>query len=135
MSWISWPASVWTVLTLGLLACSAGCSPVVRSIRIGESFPPRPVSSDVQLYSVRLPDCPFEEIGLLDMEKEPGFLATPSSEERVDAMKTKARQMGGDAIIGLAQLPPAEGFRGGLSGTVIRFPAGACVKEVVSDEG
>lgn len=134
MTWISLPATVWTALTLGLLGCSAGCSPVVRSTRIGGSFPPRPVSSDVQLYSVRLPECPFEEIGLIDMEKEPGFFRR-SSEERLDAMKTKARQMGGDAIIGLAQLPPTEGFRGGLTGTVIRFPAGPCVKEVASDGG
>ena len=106
MAWNSLPASVCTVLTLSLLACSAGCSPVVRSTRIGENFPSRPVSSDVQLYSVRMPDCTFEEIGLRDMEKEPGFLPVHLSEERLDAMKTKARQIGEDPIIGLTQLPP-----------------------------
>lgn len=73
---------------------------------------------------MRIPECTFEEIGLLTVERGPGPFV--SAEKRLRAVKDRARHMGGDAVIGLTQLPATEGFRGGLAGTVVRFNEETC---------
>lgn len=100
-----------------------GCSPVVRSTALGPSYPPRAPDSEVLTFSVRLPECAFDEIGLVTVEKE-NSLTFIAVEEPLIALQK--RRMGGDAVIGLTQLPPAEGLYGGLSGTVIRFSQESC---------
>ena len=106
-----------------LVVCA--CSPVVQSTRLGPAYPSRPPESDILVFSVRTPECAFEEIALITAENEPA-LKFIGVVEPLDAVQNQARRLGGHALIGLTQLPPAEGFRGGLRGTVIRFLQESC---------
>ena len=108
--------------TVLLLLLFASCSPVVHSTSLSARHTPRPAESPVLTYSVRAPECAYEEIALLTVERGPPF----SREQPLDAREKRARQLGGDAIVGLTQLPPSEEFRGGLSGTVVRFVNESC---------
>ena len=113
-----------TTLALVLLVVSA-CSPVVQTTRLGPAYPSGPPASDILVFSVRTPECPFEEFALITAENEPA-LKFIGVTEPLDALQNQARRVGGHAIIGLAQLPQAKGFRGGPRGTVIRFVQDDC---------
>ena len=114
-----------SILPCILLLLAVACSPVVRSTSLGMTYPPRPPDSEFLIFSVRTPECGFEEVGLITVEKENSlnFIAV---DDPLAALQKRARRMGGDAVIGLTQLPPAEGFYGGLRGTVIRFAQEGC---------
>ena len=108
-----------------LLLLGAACSPVVRSTSLGTTYPPRPPESQLLTFSVRTPECGFEEIGLITVEKE-NSLNFIKVDDPLLALKERARRMGGDAVIGLTQLPSTDGFYGGLRATVIRFTEDSC---------
>lgn len=103
---------------------AAACAPMVNSTALGPAHPPRSSESEILLFSVRIPECPFEEIGLLTVERAPGPFV--SAKGALRAIKNRAGEMGGDAVIGLSQLAVTEGFNGGLAGTVVRFDEETC---------
>jgi hypothetical protein len=86
------------------------------------------------MYSTERPRCPFEEIGTVRSRK-PGFWV--SMEDVAESVRDVARELGGDAIIGVTN---ATQLNGGtvigstvtidtdpvLSGTVIRFKDDEC---------
>jgi len=109
-----------------ILAVVCGCAPSTR-VTSFETYPPRPSTHKIRIYRTTLPDRPFEEIGLVSSRQRNKFI---SMEAVLESLKKEAREMGGDAIIGLSEVNEAQGFVGDtgiidrdpvLSGTVIRF--------------
>jgi hypothetical protein len=120
-----------TLLIAGASALFLACAgrPHVRSVPFG-SFPSQPPDHEVSLYSTKMPECPYEEVGLVSGERR-GLGA--SDEQVLAAVIRQARKMGGDAIVGIGQVRHVSG--GGqsvsvdtmpLSGTVVRFTDPHC---------
>lgn len=106
-------------------ACLA-CSPATRGTSFS-NYPPRPETQAIRIYRSTLPKQPFEEIGIVSSRQRNKLI---SMEAVMESLKQKAREMGGDAIIGLSEANEAQGYVGDtgildrdpvLSGTVIRF--------------
>lgn len=104
------------------------CTPAVRSTPFA-NYPPHPSEHPIRIYRVQAPECPFEEVGIVSSRQRNKFI---SMEEVLSALMERAREMGGDAIVGFGEDDQARGavVTGGnvvvdrdptLSGTVIRF--------------
>ena len=114
-----------------------GCTPAIRSSRYTEEYiPPKPTNYPIRVYRTTLPTCPFEEIGHVSARQRNKLITMDSV---MDALRDQAREMGGDAIIGLSEDDQTQGgvISGGsiildrdpvLSGTVIRFTDPDCTK-------
>lgn len=113
----------------------AACVPSVDTVQLSPvRYPPRPDDFRIRMYSTQRPRCPFEEIGTVRSRK-PGFWV--SMEDVAESVRDVARELGGDAIIGVTN---ATQLNGGtvigstvsidtdpvLSGTVIRFKEDDC---------
>ena len=100
-----------------------GCGVRISSTPLSGPYPPRPADDEMLVWSVDIPECPFEELSLVTVRDGQG---APESAVLL-AMKTEARRVGGDGIIGLRFIPSTE-ERGtsGLSATVIRFSSVEC---------
>lgn len=118
------------VATAGFLL--AGCGPAVQSTPFA-SFPARPAEHPIRLYSTKVPECPYEEVGLVSARRRYGLVV--SMTEVLEALKARAREMGGDAVLRVSEGRVVSG--GGqdavtvsstsvLSGTVIRFARPDC---------
>ena len=86
------------------------------------------------MYSIERPRCPFEEIGTVRSRKPAPWV---SMEEVAESVRDVARELGGDAIIGVTNGTQLNGATVGggtmsidtdpvLSGTVIRFKGDDC---------
>jgi hypothetical protein len=113
----------------------AACGPAVRSAPF-KTVPPRPTDHQIVLFSTKLPTCPYEEIGLITAQRRHGF---NSYESVLEAMKSRAREMGGDAVVALDQQQTVNGGTvigktvnintgEALTGTVIRFTDSGCTR-------
>jgi hypothetical protein len=112
-----------------------GCAPSVDTVRLSPvRYPPRPHDFRIRMYSTERPRCPFEEIGTVRSRK-PGFWV--SMEDVAESVRDVARELGGDAIIGLTNTTQLNGGTviGStvsidtdpvLNGTVIRFREDDC---------
>ena len=130
------------VLTLSLVAA---CAPQVRSA----SYVPQPQAraeadaAQMRIYEHTRPDCAFEEIGRVT--GRPGLFAR-GNDAILNAMRRRAGEMGGDAIIAFGErmkdagsvvIPVAEnaatavdtGSTSHYVGTVVRFTDPACVPQ------
>ena len=112
-----------------------GCAPALRST-VFQSLPPQPVDHPIAIFQTKLPDCPYDEVGIVSSRQRNKFISMASA---LAALKTRAREMGGDAILGLGERNEVQGFVGStgvmdrdpvLSGTVIRFRERDCALTV-----
>jgi len=112
------------VAPLAVLACVLGCTPNIRTVRMTEPYPPRPASAEIGVWSVDLPGCPFEELGLVTATED----LFSHDGQFLDALKDEAREMGGDALIGLRDFYKPDGGDASwaLSATVVRFTDADC---------
>lgn len=105
----------------------------MKSANFGE-FAPRPGDHPILLFSSRLPSCPYEEVGLVRVDR--GDFGS-SMQTMLDRFRQRARDMGGDAVVGVGLtqsvqggvLPMSVSSRDGLAGTVIRFTDEDCRNE------
>jgi hypothetical protein len=115
-----------------LLAAMDKTTPRTGTSNLAQDLFSRPLA--VWMYSTERPRCPFEEIGTVRSRK-PGFWV--SMEDVAESVRDVARQLGGDAIIGVNNSSQINGGTviGGtvnvdtdlvLSGTVIRFKDDEC---------
>jgi hypothetical protein len=72
-----------------------GCA-TAKFIKTGPSFPAKPDDCEIEVFSSKIPDREYEELGLLEGE---GFLGSDSMEMILPKMKREACRAGGDAII------------------------------------
>ena len=84
----------WPPIAIAFLAGCATASQVVPLT--ATKYAPRPAEYPILLYSAALPTCAFEEIAIVRAHKEMGFV---SREAVVDALRRKAQELGGDALV------------------------------------
>jgi hypothetical protein len=82
-------------------------------------YPARPKEHPVRLYSVRLPKCPFEELGILNVSSGVTWFGLESVSA---ALLDRVRELGGDALVGFRYVDN----HNTMSGTVIRFHQDDC---------
>jgi hypothetical protein len=106
------------VLVLITAAVSA-CAPQMRTTMIGQPRAPDTAAADILVFSARVPECPFEEIALVSARqgKNPGT----DMDDLLTALRQRAHELGGHAVLGLTERPPTKAEGPSLSGTVIRF--------------
>ena len=81
-----------------LLLC-AGCAPSIQSAAyLPGDAPARPGDAPVRVYQNTRPACPVAEIGWVRAQARSRW---DSPDDLLDGMRSRARAMGGDAIIAL----------------------------------
>ena len=107
------------------LACLAtACATRVRSVLFDPAhpLPPKPADAAVVMFSIQRPECAYQEIGTVSA-------AGGKPEEITLRIRERAREMGGDAIVGIAQsLTDHSHTRTTLTGTVIKFREPSCMR-------
>ena len=84
------------------------------------TYEPRSEQAPIPLYSAQLPTCAFKEIAIVKARRETWMV---SADAAVDALRKKARSMGGDALVRVGFGPGRE-----ITGTVIRFEREDCTQ-------
>lgn len=115
--------SIRACLTVTATVALLGCGLRVGTIPLSGPYPPRPAAAEVLVWTVDIPECPFEELGLTTAR---AGLGVRSVEVLVAGMKQEARRLGGDALVGLRAAPRREGGAWGYSATVVRFSNEEC---------
>lgn len=121
------------ILLTGVSILTAGCGPAIQSTRFRDTVP-EPTTGEILLYSLKLPECPYDELGLISGKRR-GFLT--SLDDVLERMRERVREMGGHAIVGLGASEVVTGASGvgqavtvdttdRLAGTVIRFTDPDC---------
>lgn len=92
--------SIWlrfapAVLALATMVVLGGCASA-KFIKTGPSVAAKSDDCYIEIFSSKLPDREYEELGILEGE---GFLGADSLEEVLPKMKREACRAGGDAII------------------------------------
>ena len=82
------------------------------------TYESRSTETSIALYSSQLPVCAFTELAIVSARRE-SWMAPTDAE--VDALRSKARKLGGDAVVRLAFGDASE-----VTGTVIRFQRDDC---------
>jgi hypothetical protein len=118
-----------------LVPMLTACAPAVDTVRLSPvRYPPRPHDFRIRMYSTERPRCLFEEIGTV-CSRKPAFWV--SMADVAESVRDVARELGGDAIIGVTN---GTQLNGGtvvgstvtidtdpvLSGMVIRFKDDEC---------
>jgi hypothetical protein len=114
----------------------AGCGAKIQEARFNPA-PARTAPEHVAVFQATRPECHFDEVGTLTVEKRNAFV---SSQEMLGALRERAARMGGDAIVGLSEGNRVRGAvamgnvigvanRQTFSATVIRFSSLECRKE------
>lgn len=75
-------------------ACASGIDSAVFM-----NAQPLPPDADVRIHRTTVPDCPYDELGLITWRPMHGFQKLQTG---VDRMRDRAREMGGHAIIGFS---------------------------------
>lgn len=113
-----------SVLVLALSLAAAACAPAVESATYRPLPEPRAVSGEMmRIYEHTQPDCPFEELGRLSGWRR---LPTQTPDDVANAMRRRAGEMGGDAIIAFGQRQE------GPSGVIIPISESASIGSISS---
>lgn len=85
------------VIAVAAAVILSGCGPTITTARFtNETYTPTKSDGIAVITSGKNIQKPYTEIGLVDAEEGPG---TQSYEEIIAAIKTKAAEMGADAVI------------------------------------
>jgi hypothetical protein len=83
-----------------LMLCVAACATTQGKFRpLGEAYPAKPASFQVQVFESVLPQQPFERIARVDAHFEKTFFAPTMRNTAIEELKKQARAAGADAII------------------------------------
>ncbi|MGH7480622.1 MAG: hypothetical protein ACRELV_00575 [Longimicrobiales bacterium] len=106
-----------------------GCAPNVYQTMLGARADPAGRAGDVELWSEKVPECPFDEIAIITARQ--AEFGT-GSDDVLEALRRRAWELGAHVVLGLEVLQGAGEFRepghvhGGYRGTAIRFSDPAC---------
>ena len=81
-------------------------------------FEARPAQTSISVYSAEQPTCAFTEIAIVKARRETWMV---SHDAALDALRSKARKLGGDAVVKIA-FDDSDA----ITGTVIRFDQEDC---------
>src|SRR5690606_30502638 len=104
------------VAAVAMLVVLAGCGPRVRTTMIGQPSPAEGAEREIAVYSTKVPECAFEEVALITAS---GEAIINSMDGLLAALKSRARELGGHAIVGLTDHPRTKADGHTLSGTVV----------------
>jgi hypothetical protein len=104
------------VVLVALLSLGCVTTTVVRLSPT--KFEPRPAQTPIAVYGSQRPSCAFTEIAIVKARRETWMA---SRDAALDALRNRARQLGGDAVVNLA-FDDSDA----LTGTVIRFKDEDC---------
>lgn len=121
------PSAIAFAFVIAISACHSPPSVTTTPLGAEKSYPATPDSVPIVLYTVTKPECPYEEIAALTAEGDEG-----SETAIVAALRQKARQLGGHAIIGYTQAKRSSSKQvldiSVRSGTAVRFRSADCMK-------
>lgn len=110
-----------TALSLSLVL--AGCGVQMRTTQLSRAYRPLPHDAQIQVSSVGMPQCPFEELALVTIKES----LDVRGEQMIWAMEDEARRLGGHAIVQLRQVWfDDDDDQQGLSGTIIHYTDPSC---------
>jgi hypothetical protein len=89
-------AVIMLVLCAALAMMLLGGCATAKFVKTGPSFAAKPDDCDIEVFSSKIPDREYVELGILEGE---GFLGGDSMEMILPKMKREACRAGGDAII------------------------------------
>jgi hypothetical protein len=115
------PALIAATVAGAMSACSLPPAITTTPLATERTYPPTPSTAAIPLYAVAKPECPFDEIALITAE------AQGSGDAVLASLRDKAREIGGQAIIGYTQ-SERRGSDQTRSGTAIRFRSADCTK-------
>jgi len=78
-----------------VVALITGCASA-RYIQTGMSLPPKPDDCDIEVFSSKLPERDYDELGIIEGE---GSFGADSLEDVLPKMMIEACRAGGDALI------------------------------------
>ncbi len=84
------------VLCVLFAAVTLNACASAKFVSTGKLYPAKPKDCEIEVFSSKLPDRDYEELGILEGE---GSLGKDSLTDVLPKMKEKACQAGGDAII------------------------------------
>jgi hypothetical protein len=126
--------------TLGLLLLLTGCSPAVSLTKLWPTpLEPRPANYPIRFFREQRPRCAFDELATVSARPTDVW---HTNDKVIEVLRLKAREVGGDAIIGFATesqvtgAAPSYSGNGGvalnrnvvLSGTIVRFKNPQCTE-------
>jgi hypothetical protein len=83
----------------------AACLPKIESMRTTPvPLEARPAGHPIRLYFTTRPRCPYEEIAMLAAGEQDLMRYPLRSDQTAELLRARARQLGGDAIIGLGEV-------------------------------
>jgi hypothetical protein len=123
------------VIVLFFLFFCFGCSPAVTTTALNP-YPPKGKDHPIRIYTNRLPVCSYIEVGIVKSRQRNKLI---SMDRVAESLREAAREMGGDAIIGVRMGDETMGamVSGGgvfidtdpvLQGTVIRWKTKKCTR-------
>lgn len=89
------------LIALVAVSCSTTQS---RYVMLGESYPPRPESYEVEVFQGDQPTRPYVKISRLDVHMEKTHFISSSLNTALPLLKQQARLSGADAIIDIREL-------------------------------
>jgi hypothetical protein len=113
--------------SLALMLIATGCAPAVHVTELGGTYPPRPESQDVAVYSTKTPTCAYRELAIITAYQGElgGFMDLDTV---LAALKERAQGIGADAVVGVRLVNRGgDSPRDGYSGTAIRFDDETCM--------
>ncbi len=113
--------SVRACLAVATTVTLLGCGLSIGTTPLSGPYPSRPADAEVLVWSVAIPECPFEELALITVRE-----GIDSHGLALGGMKQEARRMGGDALIGLRPAFRRHEGEPGLTATVVRFSSAEC---------
>ena len=90
-----WLRSTIAVCVLSAMVLLVGCASA-KFIKTGPSMPAKPDDCDIEIFTSKLPDRQYEELGIIEGDT---YFGADSLEEVLPKMKREACRAGGDAII------------------------------------
>lgn len=111
----------------GAVLTAAACGPTVQVANLGPTYPPRRSAAELEVFSTKVPDCPYGELGIVTAYRA-DVGAASAMDRALGALKERARVMGADAVVGLRVVSGgmAGNTREGYSATAIRFADETC---------
>lgn len=113
-AFLIWGKWAWMQKSLYFMLCAfllSGCCKVQYAPFVSDKFPVKPIN-EITIYSTSLPDRPYFEIGMIEVDAPPKASLTTI----IKSLKQKASEVGADAIIitndrgEIAAVVPSGGF-------------------------
>lgn len=112
---------------LVFLVFAAACGPSVRVTQLSPAqYPPKPADTPIRMYAADRPTCPFEELATVRSRQRSKLVSMNAVTE---AVRQRARELGGDAVIGVSEGSEVHG--GMVVGSMVSVSSDPVVSAVI----